>query len=59
MIIIKADLPDREEEVALEKLGRLQHKDILEKDFAQRLKKRMEKVFEGQWSCIVGSSFGR
>ncbi|VDM01456.1 unnamed protein product [Schistocephalus solidus] len=56
--VLKDDLPEKEEHCALEKLRRLLNKYTLEKEIAQKLKKRMEKVFEGHWSCIVGSSFG-
>ncbi|VDN09530.1 unnamed protein product [Dibothriocephalus latus] len=58
LIILKADIVQKEEDVALDKLVRLQRKDLPEKDIAQKLKKRMEKVFEGHWGCIIGSAFG-
>ncbi|VDN22517.1 unnamed protein product [Dibothriocephalus latus] len=54
----KADLPRAEREIALEKLHRLLNKNLKEKDIAQRLRKRMEKTVEGNWSAIVGDSFG-
>ncbi|VDK74413.1 unnamed protein product [Dibothriocephalus latus] len=54
----KADLPSAERDIALEKLHRLVNKDLTEKDIAQRLRKRMEKTVEGNWSAIVGDSFG-
>ncbi|BHF62915.1 hypothetical protein SprV_0200590400 [Sparganum proliferum] len=56
--LVKVDLPDEERDIALEKLNRLLNKYSVEKDIAQKLKKRMEKRFGGCWSCIVGSSFG-
>nr|VZI29152.1 unnamed protein product [Spirometra erinaceieuropaei] len=43
--LVKVDLPDEERDIALEKLNRLLNKYSVEKDIAQKLKKRMEKSF--------------